>query len=63
VPGAVAFGAGWALSGTCPAAVFVQLGQGRAAAAATLAGMIVGFALHRAARRRLGLDGAGCVGP
>jgi uncharacterized membrane protein YedE/YeeE len=62
VPGALAFGAGWALSGTCPAAAFVQLGQGHAAAAATLAGMLAGFALHRAARRRLRLDGAGCAG-
>jgi hypothetical protein len=62
VPGALTFGAGWALTGSCPAAVFVQLGQGRAAAVATLAGMLAGFALHRAARRRLGLDGAGCAG-
>jgi hypothetical protein len=60
VPGALLFGAGWALSGSCPAAVFVQLGQGHGAAAATLGGMLAGFALHRAARRRLGLGGAGC---
>lgn len=62
VPGALTFGAGWALAGSCPAAVFVQLGQGEGAAAATLAGMLAGFALHRAARRRIGLDGGGCAG-
>lgn len=62
VPGAVLFGAGWALTGTCPAAAFVQLGQGELAALATVAGMLAGSRLHRLARARLGLDGTGCAG-
>lgn len=34
VPGALLFGVGWAVTGGCPAAVLVQLGEGRLAAPA-----------------------------
>ena len=41
-PGGVLFGAGWAISGACPAIAMVQLGEGQLGAIATLAGMFVG---------------------
>lgn len=42
VLGGLIFGAGWALCGACPAAVFSQLGEGQAGALLTLAGMFAG---------------------
>lgn len=62
VPGALLFGAGWALCGACPVAVLVQLGEGKVAALATAAGMLGGLRLHRAARRRLGWSSDSCAG-
>jgi uncharacterized membrane protein YedE/YeeE len=41
VLGGLLFGAGWALSGTCPGTALAQLGEGRLAALATLAGILV----------------------
>jgi uncharacterized membrane protein YedE/YeeE len=63
VPGALVFGAGWALCGACPAVALVQLGEGKVAAVATLAGMLGGLRLHRAARRRFRWRSDSCVGP
>jgi uncharacterized membrane protein YedE/YeeE len=40
--GAVLFGAGWALSGTCPGTALAQIGEGRFAALATLLGILIG---------------------
>jgi uncharacterized membrane protein YedE/YeeE len=62
IPGGVAFGAGWALSGGCPAIVLVQLGQGRVAALAVFAGTLPGFFLARWAKRRFRIDGGSCGG-
>ena len=62
VPGALLFGAGWALCGACPAAVLVQVGEGKVAALATLAGMVGGMRLHRAARRAFGWRSDSCAG-
>lgn len=42
IPGAVLFGAGWAISGACPSVALVQIGEGKLAAAATLAGIFAG---------------------
>lgn len=42
VPGAVAFGLGWALTGACPGVVLAQLGQGLLPAVVTLLGILVG---------------------
>ena len=44
--GSAAFGAGWALGGSCPGIVFVQLGEGQLGAGFTLAGMVLGNTLY-----------------
>ncbi|HKK06397.1 MAG TPA: YeeE/YedE thiosulfate transporter family protein [Gammaproteobacteria bacterium] len=52
VPGSILFGAGWAICGACPSIVFVQLGQGRLPALATLLGILFGVVLHKWAHAR-----------
>lgn len=42
VIGALIFGAGWAITGTCPGTGLAQLGEGKLVALATIAGMLVG---------------------
>jgi uncharacterized membrane protein YedE/YeeE len=42
VAGSLMFGSGWALSGTCPGTALAQLGEGRWAALATIAGILLG---------------------
>lgn len=52
IPGAVLFGAGWALTGVCPAVPLVQLGEGNLAAIVPLMGIIVGALVHPLVHRR-----------
>lgn len=52
IPGSVLFGIGWALTGACPAVVWVQLGQGQWAAMATLLGVAAGVWLYGLMRGR-----------
>lgn len=40
--GGILFGAGWAVTGACPAIAFVQLGEGRILALVTILGILVG---------------------
>lgn len=47
VLGSALFGAGWALTGTCPGTGLAQIGEGKSMALLTVAGMILGSALHR----------------
>jgi uncharacterized membrane protein YedE/YeeE len=61
VPGAVLFGAGWALAGACPGAALVQLGEGKLGALVTLAGILAGARLHDALRKRLGWARHSCI--
>jgi uncharacterized protein len=42
VPGAVIFGLGWAITGTCPGTAMAQLGEGHLSSLAILAGVFVG---------------------
>jgi hypothetical protein len=42
VAGSLLFGVGWALAGTCPGTALAQIGEGRLAALATAAGILVG---------------------
>lgn len=48
IPGSILFGYGWALCGACPSIVFIQLGQGKLAALATLVGIYAGVRAYRA---------------
>jgi len=52
VVGGVLFGAGWAISGACPAIGLVQLGQGYVTALVTLGGMLIGIAIYKPLHRR-----------
>lgn len=61
VPGAILFGAGWALSGACPGAVLVQLGEGKLGAVVSLAGILAGARLHDVLRKRLGWARHSCI--
>jgi uncharacterized membrane protein YedE/YeeE len=45
--GALLFGAGWALSGTCPGTALGQVGEGRLAGMITFAGILLGIFLER----------------
>jgi uncharacterized membrane protein YedE/YeeE len=47
--GAVIFGVGWALSGTCPGTALAQIGEGKLAALATFAGILIGAGKRSAA--------------
>lgn len=46
ITGAIAFGAGWAVTGACPSIVLVQLGQGKLVALFTIIGIILGVKLY-----------------
>jgi uncharacterized membrane protein YedE/YeeE len=60
--GGLLFGAGWALSGSCPSIALVQLGEGQLAAAWTLAGIFLGNFLYAEAHPRFFRWSAGsCV--
>jgi hypothetical protein len=61
VPGALVFGAGWALCGGCPGAVLVQIGEGRLAALVTLGGILAGTAIGRWVKGVLGWDPGSCA--
>ena len=53
VPGSILFGAGWALSGACPAIGLVQLGEGQLPALASIAGILLGAACYRGLHGRV----------
>ncbi len=46
VVGSVAFGAGWAVSSSCPGPIAAQLGQGMLWSLFTIAGIVVGIVLY-----------------
>lgn len=58
VIGGLLFGAGWAVSGTCPGPAAAQLGRGQLAALFTLAGILCGVALLGYLKRRRGSAGS-----
>ncbi len=61
VPGAVLFGAGWALTGGCPAIPIVQVATGYVPGLVTLAGVVVGMRLFRKTNSRwFHLDPGSC---
>jgi uncharacterized membrane protein YedE/YeeE len=52
IPGALIFGVGWALTGTCPGPAVVQIGLGHWVALATVAGIFAGNLAYESAHRR-----------
>ena len=52
VPGAVLFGIGWGLSGTCPGPAIIQVGEGHGLALVTVGGILLGNTLYRAVHAR-----------
>ncbi len=59
VPGAVLFGAGWAISGGCPSIPIVQLGTGYLPAVVTMGGIAVGMRGYRVMNARYFQFGGG----
>lgn len=59
--GGLLFGIGWAITGACPGPIFVNIGEGKVYALATLAGALAGAYLvgvfYAPLSRRLGLPG------
>ncbi len=53
IPGSILFGAGWALTGSCPGIAIVQIGEGQLAAAFTLLGILFGVWAHRQAHAHI----------
>jgi uncharacterized membrane protein YedE/YeeE len=47
VVGSVLFGAGWALTGTCPGTGLAQLGEGKLMAIVTVTGILLGAGMYR----------------
>ena len=62
VPGAVVFGAGWALCGGCPGAVLAMVGEGKVSALVTLGGILLGTALGQRLKGWLRWDPGSCAG-
>ena len=52
IPGGLLFGAGWAVTGSCPSIALVQLGEGQLAAVFTLFGIVFGVWSYRRVHQR-----------
>ena len=52
IPGAIVFGVGWAITGTCPGSALTQLGEGQLPAAISLGGIFFGTWLYGAVHKR-----------
>ncbi len=50
--GGLLFGIGWALTGACPGASLVQLGEGQLPALITITGIVIGTVLYRKVHAR-----------
>jgi len=60
IPGALLFGAGWAIAGACPGAVLAQIGEGKLAALVTLGALLAGIAVGNRIKGRAGIDSGSC---
>jgi len=47
IAGSLLFGAGWAITGTCPGTALAQIGEGQLIALFTLGGILLGTELYR----------------
>jgi len=61
VVGGLLFGLGWGVTGGCPSIAVVQLGEGRFAAGASVAGVLIGMWLARRVTARLGWRAGSCA--
>ncbi len=61
IPGAVAFGAGWAVCGGCPGAVLAMIGEGKLAALVILGGILAGTVLGKRVMGLLRWDSGSCA--
>lgn len=62
IPGSLLFGAGWALSGACPAIALVQIGEGKLGAVFTLVGIVAGnYAYSRLHERYFRWPASSCA--
>ena len=52
VTGGIIFGAGWALTGSCPGTSLAQIGEGRPLSLFTVAGIVLGVVLFRRVTQR-----------
>lgn len=52
IPGSAIFGAGWAISGSCPSIALVQIGEGQLAALFTALGILFGVWFYRQVHRK-----------
>lgn len=61
IPGSVLFGAGWAITGSCPSIALVQLGEGQLAALFVVFGIFFGvWGYRRMAAGSIQLDSGIC---
>ena len=60
IPGAVLFGIGWALCNGCPGSVLAQIGEGKLPALLTFGAILVGTAVGRRFKAKLGWDSGSC---
>jgi uncharacterized membrane protein YedE/YeeE len=60
IPGAVVFGAGWALSGGCPGVALAQIGEGKLAALVTFGAILAGTAIGQRVKAKTGWDPGSC---
>jgi len=60
IPGGVAFGIGWGLSGSCPGTALAQLGSGHLVAGFTVAGVVLGNLLFERFGRKVGAPADVC---
>ncbi len=61
IAGGILFGAGWAITGTCPTAALIYVGIGHVPALATVAGIVAGmFVYHRLKPRFFRWSTGGC---
>lgn len=61
IPGSILFGAGWAITGSCPSIALVQLGEGQLAAVFVIFGIFFGVWMYRRmAAGAINLDSGVC---
>jgi uncharacterized membrane protein YedE/YeeE len=58
--GSVLFGAGWALTGACPATALIQIGAGHVSGVLTSIGIVLGIVIQRRVQSKLRWNSGSC---